>query len=218
MTHEEILFKKTKKLIKDGETEHYKIEHFVLSPEFVKKEKLFSAFGGANSYREVRDLEPGEYVKLIKKEHDDIVMSDTPMELETNSEFIDNAKGDILIGGLGLGLIVMSVQSRKNIKSITIVEKEKEIIELLKDFPFNTKVKIINDDIYNYIPEKKFDYIYFDIWNTISSDNYDDMKKLHRTFRKYLNKDGTITSWRYEDCKYQKYRERKEERRYSMFA
>jgi hypothetical protein len=198
-------FQKVKKFIKEGESENFKIEHFELSEEFVRRERFRGALAGGAAYQEVYDLVAGEYVRLIDKRSNSIVMSDTPMELNTNREFIENAKGDILIGGLGMGLIVMSIQNKKEVKSITIVEKEKEVIDLMKDFPFNKKVKIIEADIFTYTPEQTFDYLYFDIWYTISADNYEEMKTLNKRYKKFKKVDGVMDSWRLGDCKRRAY-------------
>ena len=124
------------------------------------------------------------------------------MELETNDEFIKVASGNVLIAGLGLGLIVMAIQSKKEVKKILVCEKEKGIIDLIeKRLPFNKKVTVLHEDIFDLTPGTGYDTIYFDIWNNICSDNYEDMKVLHRRWRNKLNKDGWMNSWRFDRCK-----------------
>ncbi|MCP6727390.1 MAG: hypothetical protein KJI69_05275 [Patescibacteria group bacterium] len=208
------LFKDIKKYLPPSEKGVFAIEHFELSEERVKREKLQAMFGG--SYHEVHSLKAGKYIKLVDKSKHDIVMSDTPMELDTNDNFVKAAFGSVLIGGLGLGLILMAIQSKKEVKSILVYEKEKEIIDLIeKRLPLNKKVTILNENIYDVAPKAGFDTIYFDIWNNICSDNYEDMKLLHRKWRNKLNKDGWMSSWRFEWCRDLKQRERREDRMYS---
>mgnify|MGYP000786328328 FL=1 len=42
-------------------------------------------------------------------------MSDTPMEKETNRDFVHNAHGNVLIGGLGIGLIILAIQNKEDV-------------------------------------------------------------------------------------------------------
>jgi len=132
------------------------------------------------------DVPTGKYVRLMDKY--DCIMSNTSMEKRTNREIIDIANGDVFIAGLGIGLIVLPIQNKDNVKSITILEKYCEVIELVgKQLPLNEKVKIIHGDVFEYEFSKgtKFDTIYFDIWNYISSDVYEEMKLLKKKYRKY---------------------------------
>jgi spermidine synthase len=106
----------------------------------------------------------------------------------TNSRFIWNANGDVFIAGLGIGLIVLAIQDKEEVKSITILEKYPEVIELVgKQLPLNNKVKILQGDVfeYNFPKGTKFDTIYFDIWNYVNSDVYEEMKALKKKYRKY---------------------------------
>lgn len=144
----------------------------------------------------------GNYISL--KHNHEIVMSNTPMEFETNSYFIENAHGDILIAGLGIGLIVLPIQDRENVKSITIIEKNQEVIDLVaSQLPLNNKIKIINADILKWEPKtsEKYDVIYIDIWNNVNATIYrEEMKPLKTKFRKYLrskkeNPDSFIKCW-----------------------
>jgi hypothetical protein len=155
-----------------------------------------------NSNRGFRCTIPnGNYISLMEK--GSCVMSDTPMEKRTNLEFIEKAHGDVLIAGLGIGLIVLPIQNKEEVKSITILEKNKEVIELVAEkLPFNDKVKVMQGDIFDYKFEKgaKFDVIYFDIWNYVNSDVYEEMKELKKKYRKYLrakkeNPNSFIKCW-----------------------
>lgn len=131
------------------------------------------------------------------------VMSNTPMEEYTNREFVLNAFGDVLIGGLGIGLIIMSLQDKENVNSITVVEKSKDIIDMItSQLKFNNKVTIINDDVFTYKPgNKAYDCIYMDVWNYINSDIYnDEMLPLINKYEKYLKSkedtsNGFISCW-----------------------
>ena len=96
-----------------------------------------------------------------------VMMSETPLEKKTNEDFVNNAFGDILIGGLGIGMIVLAIQDSHLVKSITVVEKNEHVIRCVApQLPFNRKVTIVHDDIFTYKPPgwTRYDCIYFDIW------------------------------------------------------
>ena len=138
-----------------------------------------------------------DYIRLIKKKDGSgIMMSDTPMERNTNEEFLMKANGDVVIFGLGLGLILFPLLEDENIKSITIVELYQDLIDIvspiIKNKDKHNKVNIIQGDCFNYqFPKnKKFDTIYFDIWINICTDNYEEQKKLIRKYSKHLNREN----------------------------
>lgn len=131
---------------------------------------------------------PGTYIRLIH--NDQCVMPDTDMEKESNLEFCINAHGDIIIGGLGLGMIIMAIQDEPEVNSITVIEKNQEVIDIVaSQLNFNDKVKIICADVFEWKPERgvKYDMAYMDIWNWIDEDVYkEEMQPLKRKYAKFL--------------------------------
>ena len=141
------------------------------------------------SFRAALDGIPcGTYVKLTN--NGEVVMSDTPMEKRTNYFFCLNAHGDILIGGLGIGMIITAIQDKEDVNSITVLEKHREVIDMItSQLSFNSKVHIINADVFTWKPQKgqRFDCVYMDIWNYVNSDVYhEEMKPLKRKYGHYL--------------------------------
>lgn len=151
-----------------------------------------------NNTPEMR-ISPGEYVQLFIGPF--VTMTDTDLELRTNQEFIDNAKGDILIGGLGIGLLIKNLESKLNsgeVTSVIIVEKNIDVITLVRpifsEIISKYNIKLVNDDIFTWITtidsdEVHFDTIYFDIWSCISPDlleeGYELMMKYSGLLRDY---------------------------------
>jgi hypothetical protein len=159
-------------ILKEDQIGDFRVEKYT-----IEKGNLSAMWSGIPS---------GDYIKLSSRSG--CVMSNTPMEQRTNRDFIRNANGDVFIAGLGIGLIVLPVQEKENVRSITILEKFPEVIELVgKQLPVNAKVKIIQGDVFDYEFPKgtKFDTIYFDIWNYVNSDVYEEMKLLKKRYRKY---------------------------------
>lgn len=167
-----VKYKDMTKLLSNEEYDNYKIEKFTIE--------------SGNIVALVQGIPTGEYVRLMNGS--ELLMSNTPMEKRTNLDFLIKANGDVLIGGLGIGLIVLPLLEKENVNSITIVEKSSEIIEMVgKQLNLSDKVKIVNDDIYTYEPEQKFDTIYIDIWPAVNSDIWkEEMKPLKQRYRKYL--------------------------------
>ena len=67
----------------------------------------------------IQGVTPGTYVKL--SHNGECVMSDTSMEKRTNMDFCCNAYGDVLVGGLGIGMIILAIQDKPEVKSITVI-------------------------------------------------------------------------------------------------
>ncbi|WP_303814198.1 class I SAM-dependent methyltransferase [Selenomonas ruminantium] len=131
-------------------------------------------------------LKPGKkYVRLMID--GEIFMSDAPMEKESNYNVIDDAFGDILLAGLGIGLILLPMQKKEEVKSITVVEKNPNVIDIVGgQLPLNDKVEIIHADIFDYEPIRRYDCIYLDIWPDICKDNAGDMSNLIDKYSNFL--------------------------------
>lgn len=155
--------------------------------------------GQKDLYAMVHGILPGNYIRLTHRR--EVVMSDTYMEKRTNSKFVINAHGNVLIGGLGIGMILLAIQDKSNVERIIVVEKSEEVIALVKDqLPLNNKVEIVNEDVWEYMPSCKFNTIYMDIWNYINTDVYkESMKPLISRYRKFLVTKKEDSN-RYIDC------------------
>lgn len=154
----------------------------------------------------IQNIPLGTYARL--RINGEVAMSDTPMEYRTNSKFISESFGDVLIGGLGIGMVLMEIQNKDCIHSITVIEKSKDVIDIIaSQLPLNKKVKIVNADVFDFKPELKYDVIYMDIWNYINRDVYRlEMKPLIAKYRRYLNpkKDNSMRGvycWAAEEAK-----------------
>ena len=99
-------------------------------------------------------------------------MSLNPNEIETMKPFINKAKGHVLVLGLGLGYVAFMMALKNEVKSVTIIEKDQDIINLFNyliapHFVNKNKIKIIKDDAVNYVRRnQKYDYIFADLWHS----------------------------------------------------
>lgn len=189
------------KYLTEGETENFAVQQFKPDPRWVElmAMKEPTEFGGENKLDA-----SATYTKLVRKNRtrdgNGVVMSDVPMEVNTNQPVLECGQGHVLIGGLGLGMIPLNLQEYDDVLSITIVEISEEVIELVaKKLPFNDKVKIICADIMDWEPEAgtEFDYVWLDIWDEINAENWEQMHLLAEKFGLYS---GEVVSWREDEC------------------
>ena len=107
-----------------------------------------------------------------------------------------------MINGLGLGVTLKLVLAKPEVKNVTVIEKSADVIKLVAPtYCEDPRLVILNKDAFEYNPPKgvRYDAVYHDIWNNISSDNLPEMHKLHR---KYGRRCAWQGSWCREWCEY----------------
>jgi len=187
--------------IPPGETENFKFERFTITPDAAEFQNAMDALKPG---RRIYAVRPGEFTRLCYKSgFGDVLMSDTDFEVNTNLEAINEATGDVLIFGLGLGLILNVIMEKPDVKSVTVVELHEEIINYVGPHYKNKKLKIIQGDAYGWTPppRTRYDYIYYDIWGSFSTDLVDKMKELKKDARKFLRKGGKVRCWIFDHLK-----------------
>ena len=133
---------------------------FALDDIEIKDEKEISKVGYFDK--------PFSYAALFEGKN--LWMSLNPNEINTMASAIEKAKGRVLVLGLGMGYITFMLSNRKNVSSITVIERNKENIALFKKyllplFTEKTKITIIEDDAINFVKHYfKYDYIFADLW------------------------------------------------------
>jgi spermidine synthase len=106
-------------------------------------------------------------------------MTDIPYEHLTNREVVGRSEGDVLTGGLGLGMILTRIVPKKDVRSITVVEKYEDVISLVAPHleayfdkqrrqwvgksEWVSKVIIVAADIFDYSTSQQFDTLWTDI-------------------------------------------------------
>lgn len=106
-------------------------------------------------------------------------MVDDPPHLWSMYDYGKNSRGRVLIAGLGLGLIIWGLENNVDVNSITVVEMNKDVIDLITPMLPIEKItgagvdfRIINQDFYDFLKETKedFDRIIVDLWTTGSKE------------------------------------------------
>ena len=111
------------------------------------------------------------YLALLK--NNEIWMSLNPNEIKTMEPYIEKAQGHVLVLGLGMGYVAYIMANKKEVKSVTVIEKDSNVINIFNNllwpsFSSKEKIKIINDDALSYLKRKQrdFNYIFADIWHS----------------------------------------------------
>ena len=99
-------------------------------------------------------------------------MTVEPFEINTFKDFINDATGDVLLFGCGLGYVAYMVSLKDDVTSITIVDNNDDVIELfstylLPQFENKDKITICKSDAIEYLNScdiNSFDHVNVDIW------------------------------------------------------
>jgi hypothetical protein len=178
------------------------LEHGVARVEHFTVDERTAAFLAVESHDD--SIRAGTYARLFIR--DELVMSDTWMERLSNWDVVCLAHGQVLIAGLGLGMILPPLLAKRAVTSVTVVEIERDVIDLVQP-AFASQVnagrlELVNADIRTWDPPRRarYDTIYFDIWPTISVANLPEIEALHRRYRPRLapGEAAWLGSWQYE--------------------
>ena len=95
-----------------------------------------------------------------------------PSEIRSMEPAIRSARGDTLVLGLGLGYYAFRIAQSDEVRSVTVVERQREVIELferhlLPQFPMREKIRVLCGDAVSYTESLKdgvYDFCFADIW------------------------------------------------------
>ncbi len=115
-------------------------------------------------------------------------MSVTPNEINTMAQPISKAHGNVLTFGLGLGYFAYMCLQKKDVGHVTIVERDKDVIELFKrhilpQIARKQDVTIVENDAYEYLRsmnDGEFDYAFVDIYHDAG-----DGREVYLKFKKF---------------------------------
>jgi hypothetical protein len=117
---------------------------------------------------------PGKYTFLYRLtdatlHHDppgEVVMEDTPFELRTHLGFIMQARGKVLVTGLGLGCVIRGLLANPNVHQVVCVENSKDVLKLVGPHMPMERLTIVEADALEWTAKNKetFDYAWHDLW------------------------------------------------------
>ena len=167
------MFDRTRQLFQpcslpEGRRGEWAIERFTVSEEAARMENLRAAIGSSS-----RGIEAGTYTRLIRGEPGsvtaDVVMSDTPAEIEDHLWAVWRARGDVLVLGLGLGTVVQALLVKQSVTSVTVVELAPDLIDLVGSHFTDARLRIVEGDAWTWEPPTgaHYELVWADIWDGI---------------------------------------------------
>lgn len=124
-------------------------------------------------------------------------MTVTPNEINTIQPAVQKSHGRVLTYGLGLGYYAFHCLLKKDVESVTVVEKNPAVIDvftrlLLPFFPRKDALRIVQADAFEYaetvMPNEGFDTVFTDLWHDVADGIplYKQMKALEAPGPDYL--------------------------------
>lgn len=96
----------------------------------------------------------------------EVVMEDTPFELQTHLGFVLKAYGRVLVTGLGLGCVVRGLLLNERVEHITVIENSKDVLSLVQPYIPTERTTIIEAEALEWSSKNKdwFDCAWHDLW------------------------------------------------------
>ena len=120
---------------------------------------------------------PGEFSFPAIREDGRVWMTVTPNEINTIQPVIRQSHGKVLTYGLGLGYYIFHCLLRPEVSSVTVVEKNPQVIDvfrrmILPYFPRQQDLRIIEADAFDYAenvaPGEGYDTVFTDLWHDVA--------------------------------------------------
>lgn len=101
-------------------------------------------------------------------------MAIKPNEIETMKHHIEKMQGDVAVFGLGMGYFAYMVSQKQEVSSVTIVERDENVIQLFKEnilpqFPNKDKITIVKGDAFEFVEDSqnttKYRRAFVDLWH-----------------------------------------------------
>jgi len=142
-------------------------------------------------------LQPMQHPNWILLRDEEIWMSLTPMELESQAPHLYAARGHTVIMGFGMGVLTYNVLQNENVDRVTVIELENEVVDLIDDsadmlsWPNIGKLDFVYEDALDWKPGSTVDVVLADIWPNLGETSLrPDMQQIYRNV-----KPTTIAGW-----------------------
>ena len=137
-----------------------------------------------------------EFIALLNK-NGDLIMSNHNLMLKICKPYLDEFNGEVLISGMGLGVLILPLLNDVTITKIDIVEKDLDIINYvytnrLENLDVSNKINVINEDIFTFAPTNNYDYILLNHWSTPDNNTLSEVSLLQSKFTNNLKENGNI--------------------------
>ena len=94
-------------------------------------------------------------------------------------------KGNILIVGLGFGMLPYNFNKLNEVNNITVIEKSIDVINFVK--PIMPFIEFIRSDAFDYETDRKWDTVFLDIYHRLTREYRVDQLRLIEKYSKMVN-------------------------------
>ena len=113
-----------------------------------------------------------KFPSILEGDTNAVWMSVEPCEIESFQAFIQQASGNILLGGCGLGYLAYMLSLKPDVKHITILEIHPSIVQMFEEyilpqFEWKDKISIVTTDAMDYLKTQNlqpYHFVHMDIW------------------------------------------------------
>ena len=148
----------------------------------------------------------GRYTRLRRGKT--VVMTDTPEEWLSHRVAVAEAArrgGQILVTGLGLGLVVEAILRHPigEVEQVTVLERSPDVVRLVGEhltYRYGRRVQVVLADAFSWTPHKRMRYTlaWHDLWDTPGSANLASIELLEERYRNFCDWQG---AWGLEWCR-----------------
>lgn len=108
-------------------------------------------------------------------------MSITPAELESMAPMLATASGDVVVMGLGLGVLLHAVKRHPLVSSVTLIERDPKVLDLHRHTGVLDDVEVVLTDALTWRPRREYNVVMADIWPTFGDSAIEaDTKRIAR--------------------------------------
>ncbi|HOA24294.1 MAG TPA: class I SAM-dependent methyltransferase [Aggregatilineales bacterium] len=131
-------------------------------------------------------------------------MSDVPQERLMMYNNAQASRGDVLVGGLGIGLYPQ--YAVPHIRTLTIVEQSAALVEVVEPVvriaadAHRVPVEVITGDVEDVLrgePVARYDTIFLDTWDTLDAAHLPTVNRLRDLAIPHLSEGGRVLLWGY---------------------
>lgn len=147
------------------------------------------------NYVNYRNIAEGDYTVLYRRFGQSWlnIMQDTEQEYSEHDWLVERMSGDVFLGGLGIGMIHIPLLDSDDVTSVTIIEKEQDVIDLIwEDCARDDRFTIIHADINTWTPPEgsSWDVVWLDTWLTHEESIDDYSSRMREKFGPYCDNVG----------------------------
>jgi hypothetical protein len=175
--------------VPEGSIGTLQVERFTVERDSIENLRL-ALKGG-------RQTRPGTYTAL--RDGGTLWMSDTDAEKRDHMEALHAIRSwqakRVLINGLGLGMVLAAALTFDHVEHVDVVEIDERVIGLVGPHYAGPRVTIHHADAYeqakNWPAGTRWDVAWHDIWPHLCVDNLTEMGRLHRSYGRRVDWQGS---------------------------